>query len=116
MTLKLFEAQSKRRDKLVIMAEILSIAKPGVSKTSIMYRANLSFSQLNQYLTAMLQSQLLEKSVNNGKIVYCPTEKGLTFLELQQQIMDMLSEKNLSNMKTPPFEYSALKRRQLVIH
>jgi hypothetical protein len=33
-------SKQKRRDKLYIIAEILEIAKEGVLKTQIMYRAN----------------------------------------------------------------------------
>ena len=61
MTLELFEVKSKRRDKLVIMTEIIGIAKNGTSKTHIMFKANLSFSQLNQYISLLLQSGLLER-------------------------------------------------------
>ena len=50
----------KRRDKLYIIAEILEIAKEGILKTQIMYRANLSFTQLNEYLKFMLKINLLE--------------------------------------------------------
>ena len=39
--------ERKRRDRLYILAEILAIAKNGYLKTQIMYRANLSFAQLN---------------------------------------------------------------------
>ena len=41
---------SKRRDRLYIIAEILEIAREGTLKTQVMYRANLSFTQLNDYL------------------------------------------------------------------
>lgn len=40
----------KRRDKLDIMAEILDITREETLKTQVMYRANLSFTQLNNYL------------------------------------------------------------------
>ena len=46
----MFETRPKRREKLVIMAQIIDIAKQGTSKTHIMFKASLSFSQLNQYL------------------------------------------------------------------
>jgi len=69
----------KRRDKLYIIAEILDIAKDGVLKTQIMYRANLSFTQLNDYLEFMLKVNLIDKIVERDKEVYKATPKGLDF-------------------------------------
>lgn len=45
----MIQSPSKRRDKIDIIAEITNIAKDGALKTQIMYKANLSFSQLNIY-------------------------------------------------------------------
>ena len=91
MTITLFENKPKRREKLVIMAEILGIAKNGTLKTHIMFKANLSFSQLNQYLSLLSDTCLLEKFVNNGRVIYRATEKGLEFMERQQQVMNLLN-------------------------
>ena len=74
------------------MAEIVGIAKKGTSKTHIMFKANLSFSQLKQYLALLSQTSLLEKSPYNGREIYKATPKGLEFMERQQQIMDLLNE------------------------
>ena len=38
------------------MADILEIAKEGTLKTQIMYKANLSFTQLSDYLSFMLNN------------------------------------------------------------
>src|SRR5512137_2511913 len=64
------ETTSKRRDKLCIIAEVLEIAKEGTLKTQIMYKANLSFAQLNDYLKFMLKIELLQKLVEQGKDIY----------------------------------------------
>ncbi|MCW3994175.1 MAG: hypothetical protein NWE85_06410 [Candidatus Bathyarchaeota archaeon] len=95
----------KRRDKLFIISEILEIAKDGVLKTQIMYRANLSFTQLNDYLGFMLETHLLEKIRQNGKHIYKSTEKGLDFLERYHQIAELLRNENnniRNNVKIPP--------------
>jgi predicted transcriptional regulator len=97
MTLMLSENSPKRRDKLVIMAEIVDIAKKGTSKTHIMIQANLSFSQLNQYLTLLTKTNLLEKGPYNGKEIYKATEKGLEYLEKQCQLISFLNEDTLKN-------------------
>jgi len=66
MTVVLTENSSKRRDQLVIMAEIINIAKKGTSKTHIMFAANLSFSQLNLYIDLLSEANLLEKTACKG--------------------------------------------------
>jgi predicted transcriptional regulator len=96
---------SKRRDKLYIVAEILEIVRDGVLKTQIMYRANLSFTQLNEYLKFMLKNELIEKIPVNEKEVYKATEKGLDFLQRYRDITELLREENnniKNNMKIPP--------------
>ena len=86
------ETSSKRRDKINIIAEITDIAKNGALKTQIMYKANLSFAQLTEYLILLKKIKILEKSNQNGKEVYTATQKGLEFLQKQQEIMQLLNE------------------------
>ena len=86
------ETSSKRRDKINIIAEITDIAKNGALKTQIMYKANLSFAQLNEYLVLLKKINILEKSNQSGKEVYTATQKGLEFLQKQQEIMQLLNE------------------------
>jgi predicted transcriptional regulator len=104
---------SKRRDKLFILAEILEIAKEGTLKTQIMYRANLSFTQLNDYLRFMLNISLLEKVLVNGKDIYRATDKGMDFLQRYREITELLKAEdgNCKNgVKIPP--QHLLKRSQ----
>jgi predicted transcriptional regulator len=97
---------AKRRDKLFIIAEILEIAKDGTLKTQVMYRANLSFTQLNDYLTFMLKIGLLDKIVINERDVYRATDKGLDFLQRYREINELLkTEEELNgknHVKIPP--------------
>ena len=93
----------KRRDKLVIMAEIMDIAKHGALKTQIMYKANLSFSQLTVYLRLLIDTDLLAKTVNDGKQVYRATEKGIDFLVRHEGIMGLLGESQIAaDIRVPP--------------
>lgn len=97
---------SKRRDKLYIVAEILEIAKEGTLKTQIMYRANLSFTQLNDYIRFMLKTNLLEKISENDREKYETTEKGMEFLQRYQEITELLKNDDEINgkngVKIPP--------------
>jgi predicted transcriptional regulator len=90
---------AKRRDKLFIIAEILEIAKEGSLKTQIMYRANLSFTQLNDYVSFMLRISLLEKILENDRETYKATAKGLDFLQRYRQITELLKTEEDTNGK-----------------
>ena len=99
------ETTSKRRDKLCIIAEILEIAKEGTLKTQIMYKANLSFAQLTEYLKFMLKIKLIQKLDHQGKDVYIATDKGLDFLQRQCELTELLKteeEKPKNGARIPP--------------
>jgi predicted transcriptional regulator len=89
MTLQLIENKRRRRDKLIILMEIIDIAKKETSKTHIMFRANLSYSQLNEYVDYLLHHNLMEKVYSNRKIRYKATCKGLDFFKRQEQVINM---------------------------
>ena len=95
---------SRRRDKLSIIAEILEIAKSETLKTQIMYKANLSFAQLNDYLKFMLKANLLKKFRANGKNVYMASEKGIDFLQRHSELTELLKEKvkSKNGVRIPP--------------
>jgi predicted transcriptional regulator len=80
----------KRRDRLYIIAQILDIAKSGSLKTQIMYRANLSFAQLNEYLSFLTKIRLIAIHNENKKSVYKTTAKGTRYLEKYEDIADLL--------------------------
>ncbi len=104
MTTWLAESTAKRRDKLYIISEIIEISKAGALKTQIMYKANLSFAQLSEYLKLLAKISLLEKAAYQGKEVYIATEKGLDFLQRHREIVDLLNEDmhNRNGLKVPP--------------
>jgi predicted transcriptional regulator len=107
------ENTSKRRDRLVIMTEIMSICKTGSSTTHIMFKANLSFAQLKQYLCSLLKTGLLEKVACEGRYVYRSTNKGLEFMTMQQQIINMLNAKGQKcGIKCSPFDVIPFSRNR----
>ncbi|MBN1784333.1 MAG: hypothetical protein JW815_01150 [Candidatus Bathyarchaeota archaeon] len=84
--------ERKRRDRLYILAEILNIAKGGSLKTQIMYRANLSFAQLNEYLNFLTKMEFLEIQNENRKNNYVTTCKGDRYLEKYTDLANLLDE------------------------
>jgi len=81
------------------MAEILEVAREGTLKTQIMYRANLSFAQLNEYLSLLLELDLLEAVETNEKILYKTTDRGLRYLQNYREIRELLKKEKENNKK-----------------
>jgi predicted transcriptional regulator len=80
--------KGSRRGKLDIIAEILLFCEQQKTKTSIMYNANLNYSQLKNHMGTLTAQGLLTKKVNK----YTTTEKGYRFLEIFAQLNDLLDE------------------------
>ena len=89
----------KRRDRLHIIAEILEISKDGSLKTQIMYKANLSFAQLNEYLALLLDLELLQEIIENEKTMFRVTGKGDKYLQNYYKIKELLEKNKEPNFK-----------------
>jgi predicted transcriptional regulator len=87
----------KRRDRHDIVAEILKTAVNGKIKTHIMYRAKLSYSQVNEYLPMLVNKGFLENNkASRGRhttAIYRTTTLGLQLIENLESI-NKLWEKN----------------------
>ena len=84
--------KSKRRDRLEIMKEIITSCRFGSMKTNIMFKCNLSFCQINQFICALLQSGLLEKFVRERKVFFVATpKKGAKFVKEEQELFMLLN-------------------------
>ena len=55
------ESSNRRRDRHEIVAEILKTAREGRIKTHIMYKAKLSYSQINTYLKLLVGNGVLSQ-------------------------------------------------------
>ncbi|UCE29919.1 MAG: hypothetical protein JSV85_02310 [Candidatus Bathyarchaeota archaeon] len=97
-----WDSARKRRDRLFIIAEILDIAKDGALKTQIMYKANLSFAQLNTYLNLLLETELLELTKRNRKSIYQTTKKGVEYMQNYKEIIETLSGNPNNNGNNGP--------------
>ena len=86
----------KRRDSLHIMAEIMEIAQAKQLKTRIMYRANLSFSQLNEYLSFLTKRGFIKIHIENKKKFYETTTKGNLYIENYKEMSERLKTPDLA--------------------
>ena len=78
----------KYRSRTQIVAMILEAANGGATKTKIMYKAFLSYAQLREYLSVLIENTLLEYL--EGSQTYKTTEKGLNFLKMHNEIGELL--------------------------
>ena len=81
---------SGKRDKVEIMAAIISLTEEISTKTSIMNRVNLSHKQLTRYLKIMAAKQLIKTSKIKGKTLYQQTEKGRKFFNIYCEMLKIL--------------------------
>jgi predicted transcriptional regulator len=77
----------KNRSRTDIITMILEAARAGVTKTKIMYKAYLSYTQLVEYLKYLQQNDLLAYDVNTQ--LYRLTKKGLRFLNMSHDLNEM---------------------------
>ena len=80
------------RSSTEIVAMILDAANGGTNKTKIMYSAFLSYNQLNEYLSILIENNLLEYL--DGTKTFKTTEKGLNYLNIHNEIRKLVPQQN----------------------
>ena len=82
---------SQRRSNIEIIADMLKVGEGGAGKTKIMYNANLSYSQIQKYLSFLMSQGFIDKvQVGNPSVTYQVTESGRKLLELITSLQEML--------------------------
>ena len=69
---------------------MLETVKEGSLKTQIMYKANLSFAQLNEYIDFLLVNGFITQTLNGQKKIYVITEKGTDFLLRRSELLRLM--------------------------
>lgn len=72
------------RNRLEIMAEIVTLCKEPQIRTKVMYKTNLSWQMLVRYLSQMQSMGLLK--VHHSPTRYATTQKGLEFLKKWREL------------------------------
>jgi predicted transcriptional regulator len=60
-----------------------------------MYKSFISYNQLKEYLSLLIENNLLEYL--DGTQTYKTTEKGLNFLKMHNEIRDLLPQTTIKN-------------------
>ena len=83
------------RSRTEIVAMILDAANEGTTKTRIMYIAFLSYNQLNEYLSILIENNLIEYL--DGANKYKTTGKGLNYLKMHNKSRELLPGNTIKN-------------------
>ena len=78
----------KYRSRTEIVSMILEAANGGATKTRIMYKAFLSYAQLKEYLSVLIENNLIEYL--EGTQTYKTNEKGFNLLKMHNEIGELL--------------------------
>ena len=87
----------KYRSSTEIIDTILRSLDSGATRTRIMYKAYLSYSQLKEYLSLLQDKHLLK--YEEGSQVYIITDKGLRFMNAYDEIRELVSGSEEENFQ-----------------
>ena len=82
----------KYRSRTEIVAMILEAARTGATKTRIMYKAYLSYTQVKEYIAFLEGNELL--AYEHGTQLYKTVEKGYKFLRSYGEISELVAPLN----------------------
>ena len=82
----------KNRSRTEIVSNILDAANGGATKIKIMNKAFLSYNQLKEYLSVLIENNLIDYS--DGNQTYKTTEKGLNYIyiKMYREIGELLQQ------------------------
>ena len=96
--------QLKYRSRTDIIAMILQSAASGATKTRIMYSAYLSYAQVKEYLSFLLQRDLIR--YEEGSRLYKLSERGMKVLEAYEGISGMIALDGKKPVNNFPFNFA----------
>jgi predicted transcriptional regulator len=89
---ELSSKSERHRSKVDIVYDILvSAMGAGAKKTHILYKANISSTQVENYFSALLAHNLLERAIDiDGNNIFRTTGKGMRFIECCEEIRSLI--------------------------
>ena len=85
----------KYRSRTEIVGNILDAANGGATKTKIMYTAFLSYNQLKEYFSILIENNLIEYL--DGTHKFKTTAKGLNLLKMHNEMAELLKVTTVKN-------------------
>ncbi|MFC1846385.1 winged helix-turn-helix domain-containing protein [Chloroflexota bacterium] len=82
---------NNRRSNIQIMRDMLKVGENGAGKTEIMYSANMSYTQIQKYLSFLISHGFIDKvEVGNPVVRYTVTEQGRSLLRSINTVLEVL--------------------------
>ena len=85
---------AKRRERTKVIYDILRIIsqnKNSIKPTPLLRFSNLSFHLFNEYMTELVEKELVVEKKGKNKI-YSLTEKGYKYLERYKSVQEFIEE------------------------
>jgi len=89
----------KKRSRLEIIRDILEVIRNKSGKikpTHILYKSNLSYGMMEEYLDELIEKGFIKETTNKGSKSYIITEKGLNYLSQYRMISEFTDSFGLS--------------------
>jgi predicted transcriptional regulator len=82
--------QRKRSRLDIVYDMLLTISNKGgrIKPTHLMYKANLSHTQMKQYLDELMEKSLIEEEMKNEKKMLALTQKGYSLIQQFNQMKE----------------------------
>ncbi|MDO8578878.1 MAG: winged helix-turn-helix domain-containing protein [Dehalococcoidales bacterium] len=82
---------NNRRSNIQIIAEMLRTGENGAGKTKFMYNNNMSYTQLQKYMSFLITNGFIaEVHVGNPKVTYQVTVSGSRLLKSIDSVTEIL--------------------------
>ena len=86
---------NRRRSNIEIIGDMLRVGENGAGKTEIMYSANMSYAQIQKYLSFLIGHGFIDKvKLGNPSVTYQVTDKGLGLLRSIETVLEVLELKS----------------------
>ena len=89
----------KKRSRLEIIRDILEVIRNKSGKikpTHILYKSNLSYGMMEEYLEELIGKGFIQETSNKGNKSYIITEKGVNYLSQYKMISEFTDSFGLS--------------------
>lgn len=82
---------NNRRSNIQIIAEMLRTGENGAGKTKFMYNNNMSYTQLQKYMSFLINNGFISQVyVGNPKVTYQVTDTGSKLLRSIDSVTEIL--------------------------
>jgi len=82
---------SKKRNRLEVIKDILEVIRNRsgrIKPTHILYKSNLSYQMMEEYLTELIQKGFIQEKKTEKSKTYLITEKGINYLQQYRMISE----------------------------